>query len=600
MAKTKVDKYAGTMKKQKFTTVIKRIWKMAAPYWTKSEEKWPSLALLVISLLMMVLNTLVSRRMVIWNKDWMNAFNNRDAQLWMQQIGVFLITGVAMVFTSVFNQYITSWIQLRWKRWMTSYYMDLWLSDNTHYKMQVTGSETDNPDQRISEDIIQFITHTWNYTFSFVQNLLTMGTYLAMLWDLSATIPLIVGGKDISFPGYLIVLSILYAIITTVISHVFGKQLSRLNYNQQMYDANFRYSLVRIRENSEQIALLNGESVEHAKAMSIFGDSVLNTFMTMGRNMKYGMATTALSYVDAMMFTFILGPAYFFHGAMDGYGTFMQVATAFQNVVNSFKWFYTNYVGLAVYIAVIDRLYAFNEIYEKTELIVSESKLKMSENAKGEIEVKNLDVYLPTGHKQISAKDMVITQGEKILIKGRSGAGKTTLFRVLAGIWPYADGNVSLPADKKVIVLPQKPYFPIGTLIEAVSYPLPAGTYTREAIQQALIDCGMPKMVDRLDEVAHWNMMLSGGEQQRLGIVRALLFNPDFLFFDEATASLDEKSEAELYSMLLERMKDTTIISIGHRSSLQQYHARTIMAEHAAEPGSFEFIETADAAATFE
>ena len=600
LAKAKVDKYAGTMKRQKFATVIKRIWKMAAPYWTKSEEKWASIALLAVSLLMMVLNTMDSRRMVIWNKDWMNAFNNRDSQLWLQQIGVFLIVGLAMVFSGTFNAYITSWIQLRWKRWMTSYYMDLWLTDNTHYKMQVTGSETDNPDQRISEDIIQFITHTWNYTFSFVQNLLTMGTYLVMLWDLSATIPLIIGGKDISFPGYLIVLSVLYAVITTVLSHVFGKQLSRLNYNQQMYDANFRYALVRLRENSEQIALLNGEEVEHAKAMAIFGDSVLNSFRTMNRTMKYGFYTTAMSYVDAMMFTFILGPAYFFHGAMDGYGTFMQVATAFQNVVNAFKWFYTNYVGLAVYIAVIDRLYAFNDVYEKTETIVHESKLQISENPKGEITVNDLDVYLPTGHLQISAKDLTITQGEKILIKGRSGAGKTTLFRVLAGIWPYADGKVTIPADKKVIVLPQKPYFPIGTLIEAVSYPLPAGTYSREAIQQALIDCNMSSMVNRLDEVAHWNMMLSGGEQQRLGIVRALLFNPDYLFFDEATASLDEKSEAELYSMLLERMKDTTIISIGHRSSLAQYHTRTLMAEHAANrPGSFEFLEPTDSNANF-
>lgn len=581
------------MKKQKFTVVVKRIWKMAAPYWTKSEEKWGSIALLIISLLMMVLTTMVTRRMVIWNKDWMNAFNNRDAQLWMQQIGVFLIVGVAMVFTSVFNTYITSWIQVRWKRWMTSYYMELWLSGNTHYKMQVTGSETDNPDQRISEDIIQFITNTWTYTFSFVQNILTMGTYLVMLWDLSATIPLIIGGVDISFPGYFIVIAIVYAVLTTFISHVFGKQLARLNYDQQKYDANFRYALVRIRENSEQIALLNGEDVEHDSAMRIFGDSVLNTFRTMMRTLKYGIATTTLSYVDAMMFTFILGPAYFFHGAMDGYGTFMQVATAFQNVVNSFKWFYTNYAGLAVYIAVIDRLYAFNEIYEKTEAIVSESGLEIAEDGGNEIKIRELGVYLPTGKLQISARELVISQGEKVLVKGRSGAGKTTLFRVLAGIWPYADGKVSLPSDKKVMVLPQKPYFPIATLAEAVSYPAPAGTYSREKIQQALIDAGMPQLVEQLDRTAHWNMILSGGEQQRLGIARALLCAPDFLLFDEATASLDEKSEAELYSMILERMKNAAIISIGHRSSLQQYHSRIIMADHAEKPGSFEFTDAA-------
>ncbi len=578
------------MKKQKFSEVVKRIWKMAAPYWLKSEERWGSFFLLLVNIGMMVLNNFVGVRMVIWNRDWQNAFTNMNANLWRQQIFVFLLVGAATIFTTTFNTYISSWIAVRWRRWMTAHYLNLWMNNSIHYKMQLSGNETDNPDQRITEDITQFIQYTWQYSFSFVQNLLSLFTYLVMLWDLSLKIPLMLGGKDWSFPGYFIVISIIWAFITTTLTHLVGKPLSRLTYSQQMYDANFRFSLVRFRESSEQIALLHGENVEHEHMMTIFGDSVVNTFRVMDRTMKTTFTTLALSYGDAMMFTLLLGPAYYFYNAIPGYGTFMQIATAFQNVVNGLKWFVTNYVGMAAYIAVTDRLYAFNMNYENTIDIEQHTEMKFKDVDEDRIKINNLDVYLPNGKFQIRAKDIVINRGEKILIKGRTGAGKTTIFRALAKIWPYGKGDVELPKDKKIIVLPQKPYFPIGTLEEAVSYPMPAGTYDREAIKQALIDVGMPNLVDRLDEVAHWNMRLSGGEQQRVGIARALLYNPDYLFFDEATASMDEPSEEELYTMLIDRMKNSTLISIGHRSSLEKFHKRILFAEKM--PGDYyEFEE---------
>lgn len=579
------------MKKQRLGEVLRRIWKMTAPYWTKSDEHWGSLMLLAVNIGIMVLANFVGVRMVIWQKDWTNAFTNKDAQLWIQQLWVFLLVGAAMIFTGTFNTYIQAWIAIRWKRWMTGQYMTYWMQGGNHYRMQLTGSETDNPDQRISEDINAFITSTWMYTFSFAQNLLSLGTYLAMLWSLSASIPLILGGKDWSFPGYFIVIAIIWVTFTTLCTHKVGKPLTRLTYNQQMYDANFRFSLVRVRECSEQIALLKGEEVEHTRLMTIFGDAVANTFRTMGRNMKVGFLTMALQYGDAVMFNILLGPAYFYYNAIPGYGTFLQVATAFQNVVNGFKWFQIYYAGLAAYVAVIDRLYAFNRNYEKTMEVVQTSELVYKESAADEIEVRGLDVYLPTGKLQITAKDIVMKHGEKILIKGRTGAGKTTIFRVISGIWPFGKGEVDLPKDKKIMVLPQKPYFPIGTLAEAISYPAPLGTYPREDIRQAIIDVGMPQFAERIDEVAHWNMLLSGGEQQRIGIARALLFHPDYLFFDEATASMDEPSEQELYAMLLEKMRDTTIISIGHRSSLEKFHKRLIVAEATPE-GTYEFVES--------
>ena len=567
------------MKKQHFKEVLKRIWKIAMPYWAYSKERWGSLILLAVNIFVMVFQTRVGVRSTIWNRDWLNAFQTYDAQMWKQQIVVFLLIGAANTFTSQLNSYIQSWIQIRWRRWMTARYVNYWLEGSAHYRMQLTGNETDNPDQRIAEDISQFINYTWLYSFSFVRNIITLVTYAAMLYDLSLTIPLMLGGKDWSFPGYFVVISVIWALVETVITHVSGKQLARLQYQQQMYAANYRFALVRVRECSEQIALLRGEDVEHGRLMRIFGDVVVNEFRLMGRNLFFGIIQGILQYADAMGYTFLLGPSYFYYGAISSYGVFQQIATAFLYTVSALKWFVTNYATLAIFIAVIDRLYAFNNNYNRTQELTQNSKIKIEEGDEDQIVIKHLDVELPTGKLQISANDVVIKHGEKVLVKGRTGAGKTTVFRVLSGIWPFGDGEIVLPKGKKVIVLPQKPYFPIGTLADAITYPEPAGTYSREDMVKALQLVGMADYAARLDEEGHWNMMCSGGEQQRLAIARALLFKPDYMFFDEATASMDEPSEMELYTMLNEVMADATIISIGHRSSLQQFHDRTLFAE---------------------
>ena len=571
--------YKPTMQKQKFSEVIKRIWKIAMPYWAYSKERWGSLVLLAVNIFVMVFSTRVGVRSTLWNRDWLTAFQTYDAQMWKQQIAVFLLIGAANTFTAQLNAYCESWLKIRWRRWMTARYVNYWLEGSAHYRMQLTGNETDNPDQRIAEDISQFINYTWLYSFSFVRNIISLVTYAAMLYDLSLTIPLMLGGKDWSFPGYFVVISVIWALVETVITHFTGKQLARLQYQQQMYAANYRFALVRVRECSEQIALLRGEDVEHGRLMRIFGDVVVNEFRLMGRNLFFGIIQGVLQYADSMGYTFLLGPSYFYYGAISSYGVFQQIATAFLYTVSALKWFVTNYATLAIFIAVIDRLYAFNNNYNRTQELTLNSKIKIEEGDEDQIVIKHLDVELPTGKLQISANDVVIKHGEKVLVKGRTGAGKTTVFRVISGIWPFGEGEVVLPKGKKVIVLPQKPYFPIGTLADAITYPEPSGTYSREEMVKALQLVGMADYAARLDEEGHWNMICSGGEQQRLAIARALLFKPDYMFFDEATASMDEPSEMELYTMLNEEAKDATIISIGHRSSLAQFHDRTLFAE---------------------
>jgi putative ATP-binding cassette transporter len=518
---------------------------------------------------------------------------NYKQDLWAQQLVLFLVIAAAMTLAAAGKTYIEGWLGVNWRRWMTSQYVNEWLDKNNHYRLQVTGNASDNPEQRIQENINLFIQNTIMYSLQLLQTLVTLGSYIVVLWNLSSQIPLIFGGKDFSFPGYFIVVAFLWAFLSTYLVHTFGKQLIRIQYNQQRYEADFRFALVRVRENSEQIALLKGEPVEHARLMGVFNGVVDNTFRLFGRQMKQLLWNTGLTMLDGLVISIMLGPSYFDHGLDEagGYGAIMQISSAFQQVILAFKFFQTAYVGLATWKAVINRLVDFRASAKKAAEIQEKSEVVIKEQDADQINIKDMEVFLPTGKKQICAPEMVLKRGEKVLIKGRTGAGKTTLFRVVAGIWPFGKGVVTLPKNKKIILLPQQPYLPIGTLAEAVSYPAPVDTYKREDIQQVLRDVGLGKFVDRLDEVAHWNHLLSGGEQQRVGIARAMLYNPDYLFFDEATASMDEPSEEELYTMLLNRLKNTTIVSIGHRSSLQKFHDRLIVAEQPEPDGCYEFVE---------
>jgi putative ATP-binding cassette transporter len=578
---------------RKIIRMFRYVWQLATPYFLKSEERGKAWLLILADICCMVVSVSANLRFTNWYNLWTNAFTGYKQDLWAQQLVLFVTIAASMTLAMAGKTYIEGWLAVNWRRWMTAQYLNEWLEKNNHYRLQVTGNASDNPEQRIQENIDLFIKNTILYSLQLLQTLVNLGSFLVVLWNLSNSIPLMFGGKNYAFPGYFIVVAFVWAFLTTFLVHTFGKQLIRIQYNQQRYEADFRFALVRVRENSEQIALLKGEPVEHARLMGVFGGVVSNTYRLFGRTMKQLLWNTGLTMLDGLVISIMLGPAYFAH-ALDeagGYGAIMQISSAFQQVILAFKFFQSAYVGLATWKAVINRLIDFRQSAQKAAEIQEKSEVVIREQDADQVDIKNMEVYLPTGKKQITAPSIVMKRGDKILIKGRTGAGKTTLFRVVAGIWPFGKGNVTLPKNKKIILLPQQPYLPIGTLAEAVSYPAPADTYKREDIQQVLKDVGLSKFVDRLDEHAHWNHVMSGGEQQRLGIARAILYNPDYLFFDEATASMDEPSEEELYTMLLARMKNTTIVSIGHRSSLLKFHDRLIVAEQASADATYEFVE---------
>ncbi len=568
---------------------LKQIWKLAIPYWTKAPDRWQSYLLLVASLGLIALLVVTMIRFNKWYADWTNAYVGSNYALWQQQLVLFFVIAALLTFGGTFNMYVQGWLMVRWRRWMTSQYLGNWMGNHSHYRMRLMGSPTDNPDQRIQEDISGFIGSAMMYTLTLLQNIAMLGSFLVILWNLSNTIPMILGGVDLSFPGYFIVISFVWAVITTATVHNFGKHLVKLQYNQQMYEADFRFSMVRVREYSEQISLLKGEEVEHSAIMGRFSSVIANTFRLMSRNLKLGFWNTGLGMFMGVIISLLLGPAYFAGQIPGGYGAIMQISMAFATVTGTFTFFQTSYAGLAGWKATSNRLTDFLENAKKSDDIWEKSEISVKEHKEDDIAIKNLDVNLPTGQLQISAKDIVIKHGDKVLIKGKTGAGKTTLFRVLSNLWPFGKGSVSMPEGKKVLVLPQQPYFPFGTLAGAICYPDPSSNFNRSDIEKALRDVGMEKFIPRLDDVGFWNQQLSGGEQQRIGLARAILHNPDYLFFDEATASVDEPSEEVLYKMLLDRMKDSTIISIGHRSSLEKFHERKIVAEQ--QNGNFEFVE---------
>ncbi|HEY4141921.1 MAG TPA: ABC transporter ATP-binding protein/permease, partial [Pseudolabrys sp.] len=438
----------------------------------------------------------------------------------------------------------------------------------------------DNPDQRISEDIKQFIdgngaTGILTLGLGLLNSVVTLGSFILILWNLSATAPLHVLGSVWNIPGYLVWAALLYAILGTVLTHLIGWPLVSLNFQQQHYEADFRFNLVRVRENSEQVALLGGEPTEETRLRDSFSRVAANWLLIMKRTKRLTFLTAGYGQLSSV-FPFIVGAPAYFAGAIQ-LGGLMQISSAFGQVQGALSYFITVYRGLAEWRAVIERLDGFDRSVSAARAVaVSPPAISIAPADAPAIAFKDLAVGLPNGLPLVNASGLTIKLGEKVLVSGPSGSGKSTLFRAMAGIWPFGAGTVEVPKNTKVMMLPQRPYFPIAPLAAAVAYPAEPGQYDNAKVAELITAVGLPKLTARIDEEAHWNRMLSLGEQQRLGLARALLHAPDYLFLDEATASLDEPSEAALYRLLGERLASTTVVSIGHRATLAAFHNRRL------------------------
>jgi putative ATP-binding cassette transporter len=555
-----------------FLSTLATIWRLAIPYF-RSEDALAGRVLLAAVIAIELSNVGIMVLINQWNARFYNALQDRNWDSFVHELLIFCMLAAAYIVLAVYQLYLNQWLQIRWRQWMTREYLAHWLTSGFHYRMQVLGDAADNPDQRIAEDIQLFIERTLTIGIGLLGATVSLASFVVILWGLSAAAPLTLSGQAWNVPGYLVWAALIYAAIGTLLTHLVGRPLVALNFNQQRYEADFRFNLVRVRENSEQIALLHGEPAERERLGQRFAAVVANWLKIMARTKQLTFLTTGYAQISVIFPFIVVTPAYF--AGHIQLGGLTQTAGAFNSVQTALSFFINVYRQLAEWRAVIARLEGFEAAIDTARALgTTTPAIAVVAAPVPQIRLDALDVALPAGKTLVSADGVAFAPRDQVLVTGPSGSGKSTLLRAIAGIWPFGKGTVSIPAGAKVMTLPQRPYLPIGPLSAAIAYPAMPGTFDPARIRELLIAVGLPALADRLDDEQHWNRMLSLGEQQRIGVARALLHAPDYLFLDEATASLDEPAEAALYRLLHQRLAGATIVSIGHRSTLAAFHDR--------------------------
>jgi vitamin B12/bleomycin/antimicrobial peptide transport system ATP-binding/permease protein len=554
---------------------IRELWALLRPYWTSEERRsaWLLLMANIVLTLGMVYMTVLFNQ---WYNVFYNSLQDKAMAEFFHQIGRFCVLAAIYIVIGVYRIYLNQMLQIRWRRWLTDRYLGNWLAERTYYRMQLKGDGTDNPDQRISEDFRLFVDETLTLGLGFLNAAVTLGSFVGILWGLSGSLDIPVGGTTYVIYGYMVWVAIVYAIAGTWLTHKIGKPLILLNFNQQKYEADFRFNLARFRENTEGVALYHGEDDELRGFRDRFAHVVENWWAIMKRQKLLTFFTIGYGQA-AVVFPFVVGAPRYFSGAIQ-LGGLIQISNAFGQVQGALSWFIDAYTTFASWKATVDRLTGFRNaiVVAQEESRAGVGPAVVADATIDDLRLRNLELGLPTGRVLLSGIDANIERGERVLIKGPSGSGKSTLFRAIAGIWPFGKGEVRLPREFYSLFLPQRPYFPIGTLRQVIAYPSASETFSDAQLRDALARTGLDHLAERLDEQQNWTQQLSGGEQQRVAIARALLQKPAWLFLDEATSALDEPSQADVYELLTERLKDATIVSIAHRSALADFHGKML------------------------
>jgi putative ATP-binding cassette transporter len=578
--------------------VIKKMMNVADPYFQTHElgvaRIWPfppvrlresqiATIMIVFLVLLNQAEVFILVRLNSFNRDWFDAIQNKDqAAFWYQLLTVFMPWAFVFVCASIVEFVVQSLLIIRWRRWLTDRYVGRWLQHNVHYHMALAGSGADNPDQRIAEDVKAFIdpdVGLYGYSITLISTLTSLVSFSIVLWDLSANFTL--PWSEIRVPGFLFWVAVAYATVGTLVTHLIGFPLSKLLFAQQRYEADFRFSVARLREYTEQVALLSGEPAEKSFVMGRFG-AIFGNYLRIVSRRKWLMAFTALYGQVSPIIPYIFAAPFYFAGKIT-LGVMTQTASAFGRVDSSLNFFVNYYVSLAGFKAVLDRLTTFDdEIAKADQLGTKPPHIERITSLGGAIKIKMLRILLPDGRPIVEVPELDLVSGQSTLLTGPSGSGKSTLFRVVSGIWPYGEGQITIPGDAQIMLLPQRPYIPMGSLRDAIIYPAQPGAFDDAQIRDALAAVKLSDFADRMQENGGWAQRLSGGEQQRIAVARALLAKPAWLFLDEATSALDEKTEMIIYHAIVERLPNTTVVSIGHRSTLLGMHGRHIDMQSAA------------------
>ena len=551
----------------------KTAWRLMKSYW-KSKEKWRARGLLagVIALSLGQVYMLVMLNQ--WNNVFYNALQERDFEVFWPLIGQFSLIAFGYIIMAVYAIYVKQILEIKWRTWMTSRYLDEWMHSQTYYRLQVLGGDgVDNPDQRISDDIGMFVNLTLSLFIGLLKQVSTLVAFVVILWQLSGALDIPVGDTVLSVPGYMVFVTLIYSVVGTWLAHKVGRSLIGLNYDQQRYEADFRFSMVRVRENSESIAFYGGEGPEMQNFQERFGMVIRNFWALMKRTKLLNFYVNGYAQLAVIVPILMSAPKYF-SGDMQ-LGGFIQTLSAFGRVQDALSYFVEAYDTIAQYVAVIRRLGGFTGHMEAAENMQASFGFDSRDDINGLV-LQDVQVELPDGRRLFEGLSLAVPAGKYLLVSGNSGCGKSTLLRALAGIWPYGCGNVSLPSGWRSMFLPQRPYLPLGSLRRAIYYPQPVPEKEAVDLRELLERFGIGRLADRLDEVDDWSRILSLGEQQRLAFIRILLFRPDIVFLDESTSAMDELREAEAYDILKELLPEMAVVSVGHRSTLFKKHDKRL------------------------
>lgn len=555
---------------------------LITPYWNSEEKKSARLYLAAIITL-----TIAAVYMTLLLNEWFNSFysalQNYDSGAVYR--GLLRFTGLAFahIAFAVYSYYLQQRLALRWRKWMTKNYLAKWTGQQMYYRLEMFSQGTaDNPDQRISEDINLFTARTLSFMSGLLRSATTIVCFIFVLWNLSEVLSFSAAGQEIHIYGYLVWTALAYSVLGTWITHKVGHRLVSLNYLQQKLEADFRFSMVRLRETAESVAFYNGAAKEESFLSNRFMTLLRNTLFIIKKQKQLSWLTNSYAQI-AIIFPFVVAvPRYLSQNI--SLGGLMQIANCFGKVQDAMSYFVDVYASLAEWQSCAERLLSFDKHIAAIEKETEEkSGSLVREETPDRLRLTDVTISVPAMDENkrtreiISSASCTIKSGEHVILKGPSGSGKSTLLRTLAGFWPYVKGHISMPAPSEMMFIPQKPYIPMGTSAEAASYPLE--TADEEILSPLLVECGLSHLMEKTDTEADWSHILSLGEQQKLAFVRVFLRKPKWVFLDEATSAMDEETEEKMYR-LLTALPGTTVISIGHRSTLDKWHDRILRIEN--------------------
>jgi vitamin B12/bleomycin/antimicrobial peptide transport system ATP-binding/permease protein len=561
--------------------LLRRVARLAMPYFW-SDEKWMARMLVAGIVALTLMQLAVQIRLNIWNKDFYNALEARDWNAFLGIMGLFAFLAAAAMGIAVYQVYLKQLLQLRWRRWLTSKLVSAWLENGRHYQLNFIGAGVDNPDQRIAENVRGATELAVEFALGIFSAVLTLVSFMSILWVLSGTLQITLGAHSFGIPGYMVWAALVYAGIGSLMTFIVGRPIVAANVVQNAAEADYRYALVRLRENSEGVALIRGEDDEQKGLSGFFAHVFAATKHLMRTQRRLMWMTSGYGMIGMVYPTLIASPKYFSHAIT--LGGLMQITAAFGQVQTGLTWFVDNFPRIAEWRSHVERLLEFelalsttaeatSETGEATVITLEEAG---EEHGAEALAFRDLQIAHADGNIVIGETNTKIAKGERVLIVGDSGSGKSTLFRAIAGLWPWGAGSILHPARSDMMFMPQRSYLPLGTLCAALAYPAPLKSFSKSAMAAVLERCGLEHLIPRLDETERWDRVLSVGEQQRVAFARLLLHKPGWVFMDEATSALDEKIQTSMMNLFRDELAGSTLISIAHRAGLDVFHDRTL------------------------